>query len=726
MVHLLEVKDLVTQFVLDTGTVQAVDGVSFHIDEGEIVGIVGESGCGKSVTQLSILQLVSTPPGRIARGEVLFEGSDLLKFNDESEQMRSIRGGRIGMIFQEPMTSLNPVLTVGQQIIESVMLHLKLDRAAARERAIELLKLVGIPDARHRIEHYPHQFSGGMRQRAMIAMAMSCNPKLLIADEATTSLDVTTQAQLLEILRDTVKHFNTSLIIVTHNLGVVARYVQRLYVMYAGRIVESGTAKDIFGNPTHPYTIGLLRSVPRLDEPKGHRLVPIDGIPPSLIDRPQTCAFLPRCGNRTEQCEHDPWPALTLIEGQHQVACFQKGAERRAQLGVSGIPDFAPQAATIEASSLRQPEYAPPPSVKDVAARTARSPDTSSRHARITEPAADDTRDQVCTVDADSTGEALLEVQDLKMYFPVTKGLLRRRAGEVKAVQGISFRLDRGKTLGLVGESGCGKTTTARCILRLYQPTSGRILFRGTDITSVPRSTIRKFRREMSLIFQDPYGSLDPRQTAGNIVGEPLKVHHFTQSKREYRDRVAELFRMVGLDPGLAERVPHEFSGGQRQRIGIARALACEPSLIVCDEPISALDVSIQAQIINLLKDLQQQLGLTYLFIAHDLSVVRHISDRIAVMYLGQIVEIADCSTLYRNPLHPYTRALLSAVPIPDPFVEEKRERILLKGEVPSLMHLPEGCPFHPRCALATKKCHECIPPLQEKECGHQVACLQA
>ncbi|MBI5033327.1 MAG: ABC transporter ATP-binding protein [Chloroflexi bacterium] len=673
MTHLLQVCDLTTQFKIEGKLIRAVDGVSYHIDAGEIVSIVGESGCGKSASQLSVLQLIPTPPGKIVSGQVLFEGVDLLKFKADSEPMRAVRGGKIGMIFQEPMTSLNPVLTIGQQIAETLMLHLKMDRGTAHTRAIELLGRVGIPDASQRVEHYPHQFSGGMRQRAMIAMAMACQPKLLIADEATTALDVTMQAQLLELLRDTVRQFNTALLIVTHNLGVVARYAQRIYVMYAGRVVESGTAKDIFGNPRHPYTIGLLRSVPRLDEPKGANLIPIPGLPPSLINRPPTCAFLARCAHRTEQCTREPWPLLTKVDDGHFVSCF---VDIRAQptLTVTVRENMTTQAAAPK-----------------------------------------------------SENDALVQVNHLKMYFPIMKGILRRQVADVKAVDDVSFHVQPGETLSLVGESGCGKTTTGRCVLRLYRPTDGQIIFAGRDISQLSKNQVRPLRRKMALIFQDPYGSLDPRQTAGNIVGEPLVVHHLVNGKGEYQDRVAQLFKMVGLNPWLSDRVPHEFSGGQRQRIGIARALASDPSFIVCDEPISALDVSIQAQIVNLLKELQAQLGLTYLFIGHDLSVVRHISDRVAVMYLGHIVEEADCSALYENPLHPYTKALLAAVPIPDPFVEERRAAtMLLQGEVPSPINPPAGCPFHPRCPLAIRECSQALPPLREINSGHRVACIRA
>ncbi len=669
MDHLLEVRNLTTQFKMDNATVHAVDGVSYHVDAGEIISVVGESGCGKSASQLSILQLIPTPPGKIVGGQVFFDGADLLQFKSDSEPMRAVRGGKIGMIFQEPMTSLNPVLTIGRQIVESLMLHLKMDAGTARARAIELLQVIGIPDAEQRIDHYPHQFSGGMRQRAMIAMAVCCNPKLLIADEATTALDVTTQAQLLELLREMVHRLNMALVIVTHNLGIVARYAQRIYVMYAGRIVESGTAKEIFGDPRHPYTVGLLKSVPRLDEPKGAQLVPIPGLPPSLTQATTACAFYPRCARRVDACQRDAFPSLTQINGQHYVACH--------------LPVTQP---SVTASPVVMP--------------------TSENKRAVSD-------------------ETLLNVQQLKMYFPVTKGLLRRKVADLKAVDDISFAIQRGETLGLVGESGCGKTTVGRCLLRLYRPVSGEIHFEGRDIALLSKSQVRSIRHKMQLIFQDPYSSLDPRQSAGDIVGEPLKVHRLVKSKGAYRDRVAELFQMVGLDPNLADRVPHEFSGGQRQRIGIARALATNPSFIVCDEPISALDVSIQAQIVNLLDELQDRLGLTYLFIGHDLSVVRHISDRVAVMYLGRIVEMTDCESLYANPLHPYTRALLSAVPIPDPFVEEKRGQvILLKGEVPSLLNPPTGCNFHQRCPIATAECRQAVPPLRDAGANHHVACF--
>ncbi|WP_019636456.1 ABC transporter ATP-binding protein [Paenibacillus fonticola] len=682
MNHLLEVRNLKTYFSSDGSTIKAVDGVSYHIDEGEIVAFVGESGSGKSVTQYSGLQLIPTPPGRIVDGSVVFDGEDLLSYKPNSEKMRKVRGGKIGVVFQEPMTSLNPVMTVGKQISESVMLHMGLNKAEARKRAVELINMVGIPDAEHRVDYYPHQFSGGMRQRIMIAMALSCNPKLLIADEATTALDVTTQAQLLEMMKDVVKKTNTSLILVTHNLGIVARYAERIYVMYAGGIVESGPTKEIFKNPKHPYTIGLMKAVPRLDDPKDRKLLSIEGSPPNLANKQEQCAFLPRCEFATEVCSSNPAPSPMTVGENHSAACYVKIENSGWKIGSSHVA-----AAKSEVSATLQAEL----------------------QQKVP-------REQK---------ETILEVKNLKMYFPVTKGLLSRKVADIKAVDDVSFDIRKGETLGLVGESGCGKTTVARTILRMYEPTDGSIVFQNHDITRMSLSKMRPLRRDMPMVFQDPFSSLDPRQSVADLVGEPLKVHKMVKSRKEYEDRLVELFEMVGLNPSVRNRMPHEFSGGQRQRIGIARALASNPSFIVCDEAISALDVSIQAQIINLLEDLQRKLGLTYLFIAHDLSVVRHISDRVAVMYLGKIVEIADWQTLYESPKHPYTQMLLSAVPIPDPFIEEKREHVEIKGEVPSLLNRPKGCSFSNRCPLATSECKEMEPPLKSVAADHGVACIK-
>lgn len=671
MENLLELKNIQTCFRMDGKDVRAVDGVSIYLKRGEIVGIVGESGSGKSVTMLSMLQLISTP-GRVAGGEVHMEGvkGDFFKYKANSDQMREIRGGKISMIFQEPMTSLNPVLTIGYQIRESIMLHLKLNKEEARKKAVEILKMVNIPDAEERFDYYPQQFSGGMRQRIMIAMAMSSEPDVLIADEATTALDVTTQEQLLEMIRDVAKKTNTAVVIVTHNLGIVARYAERIYVMYSGSVVEMTDTLRTFKNPKHPYTRSLLRAIPRLNDPKDRVLIPIDGLPPNPATRPEYCPFYDRCEYRMDKCIAKGKPKLVEVEPDHFSSCCLTKEELEQK--------------EIEIQN-KEIHTAPIKTIKN---------------------------------------ELCLDIKDIKKYFAVYEGILHKKVGDIKAIEDITFHLRKGETLGIVGESGCGKTTLARSIMRVYKPDSGQVIFNGENIAEYKDKELKPFRPQMSMIFQDPFSSLDPRQTAGSVVGESLLVHKLVKNRVEYDDRVDELFRIVGLDPALKNRVAHEFSGGQRQRIGIARAISSNPSLIICDEPISALDVSIQAQIINLLEELQAKLGISYLFIAHDLAVVKHISDRILVMYLGRIVEIADCLDLYENTLHPYTKALLSAVPVADPEVEASRGRVQIKGEVPSIRKRPAGCPFHNRCPHAIERCKKEVPKLRTIGERHQVACF--
>lgn len=671
MNHLLEIKNIQTCFAGGESEVRAVDGVSLYLNRGEIIGIVGESGSGKSVTMLSVLQLIGAP-GKIRNGEVLLEGMEknLLEYKANGEQMRVVRGGRISMIFQEPMTSLNPVLTIGYQIQENIMLHLNLDKEEARKRTIEMLKMVKIPDAEQRFDYYPQQFSGGMRQRIMIAMAMSSKPDILVADEATTALDVTTQSQLLEMIREIAKKTNTAVIIVTHNLGIVARFSERIYVMYSGNVMEMADTFHIFKNPQHPYTRSLLRAIPRLDDSKERVLIPIDGLPPNPASRPDYCPFYDRCEYHMDKCKKGKKPGLNETEKGHWVACC------------------------LTETELEEKE-------KEIQLK----PHKAAPVRKMSE-------------------ESCLEVHNVRKYFPVYKGMMRKKIGEVKAIEEISFDVRKGETLGIVGESGCGKTTLARCIMRVYKPEEGEILFDKTDLVPLNDRQLRPYRPKISMIFQDPFSSLDPRQTAESIVGESLRLSGKYKNRKEYEQRVEELFRIVGLNPELKNRVPHEFSGGQRQRIGIARAISSEPDLIICDEPISALDVSIQAQIINLLEELQAKLGISYLFIAHDLAVVKHISDRILVMYLGRIVEIAECEELYHNTLHPYTKALLSAVPVADPVIEAGRDRVPIQGEVPSIVNRPVGCPFHDRCSSATDRCRKEIPKLKEACDGHQVACF--
>jgi peptide/nickel transport system ATP-binding protein len=668
---LLEVQDLHVRFETSRGTVRAVDGISYTVNRGEVVAIVGESGCGKSVSSLAIMRLLAKNTSRIPAGRILFEGRNLLDLSDDD--MRSVRGRDISMIFQEPMTSLNPVLPIGEQIMEPLFIHLKMSEAQAHARALELMRLVGITDGDRRLEQYPHHLSGGMRQRVMIAIGLACNPKLIIADEPTTALDVTIQAQILELMKDLSRRLDIALIIITHNLGVVARYADRVNVMYAARIIEQGTADDVFLRPCHPYTLGLMRSVPRLDMPRGQRLETIEGLPPDLRSPPAGCRFAPRCPHRIEICGQDP--ALEEIGTGHRSACW-----RADEIAAGTLVPSAPL---------------------KLAGLTMAAPDAAA--------------------------EPLLAIDGLHKYFTIkTGGLLSSKVATVKAVDDVSFSIAAGETLGLVGESGCGKTTVGRTILRLEEATGGTIRFAGVDITHHSAQAMREVRRKIQVIFQDPYSSLNPRMTVGQIIGEPLGVYRLVSGRNEERERVETLLGQVGLFPYMAERYPHELSGGQRQRVGIARALALEPTFIVCDEPVSALDVSIQGQIINLLEDLQARLNLSFLFIAHDLAVVRHISDRVAVMYLGRLAEIADRDELYANPAHPYTKALLDAAPIPDPLIERARAPRALRGEIPSPLTPPSGCVFHTRCPIADEECRREVPRARQIGPRHVVACHKA
>jgi peptide/nickel transport system ATP-binding protein len=662
----LEIDDLHVHFVTSHGTVRAVEGVTYSVFPGEMVAIVGESGSGKSVSALAVMRLLPPQSARIVKGSIRFEGQSLLDLDDES--MRQVRGRSISMIFQEPMTSLNPVLSIGLQIKEPLLIHMGMTDEEASARAVELLTLVGITDPASRLSQYPHQLSGGMRQRVMIAIGLACNPKLLIADEPTTALDVTIQAQILELMKDLSRRLGIAVIIITHNLGIVARYADRVNVMYAARLVESGTAERVFGRPLHPYARGLLTAVPRLDRGRASKLATIDGSPPNLLKPPEGCRFRPRCKFAIEVCHEVP--EFREIEPAHAAACHR-----------------VPEIENID---------------------------------RALDAAVDS---EVFTVSADAAD--MLTLKGASKFFPVGGGFLNGETKYVRAVNDVSLSVRRGETLGLVGESGCGKSTLGRLVLRLEEPTGGEILFDGLDLARLKRREMIAVRKKMQVIFQDPYSSLNPRMTVGQIIGEPMYVHGILP-KDKIDDRVAELLQVVGLFPYMALRYPHELSGGQRQRVGIARALAVNPEVIVCDEAVSALDVSIQGQVINLLEDLQQKLGLTYLFIAHDLAVVRHISTRVAVMYLGRIVELAESSELFANPKHPYTQALLAAAPIPDPVIERTRPRKIITGELPSPLNPPPGCVFHPRCPLATEDCKKAVPEQRELAPGHMVACIHA
>ena len=670
---LLEVQDLRTSFFTDEGEVKAVDGVDFTIHENETLGMVGESGCGKSVTSLSVMRLIDSP-GRIVSGSIRFRGDELL--TKSVSEMQKIRGNDISMIFQEPMTSLNPVHTIGAQIAEALYLHQKLPHHDAMLKSVEMLKLVGIPSPDRRINEYPHELSGGMRQRAMIAMALSCNPKLLIADEPTTALDVTIQAQILDLMKKLKNSTGSSVMIITHDLGVIAELADNVVVLYAGQVVEYADVKALFDRPRHPYTIALLESIPRLTDERGRKLFPITGNIPDPLHLPAGCPFHPRCRFAKDVCavEH---PTLTTLEDGSKVRCWMHVGSHASYF--AHVNRTAPR---LVVESVDEQPHANAPEAQAV--------------------------------------RPMLHIRNLRKYFPVRGGLFRTVIGHVHAVDDVSFEIMEGETFGLVGESGCGKTTTGRLALRLLEPTAGEIEFEGRPILGLRTKAMRRIRREMQIIFQDPFASLNPRMTVGDIIGESFAIHRVNGHERRI-DKVAELMRLVGLQPDSMRRYPHQFSGGQRQRIGIARAIALDPKLIICDEPVSALDVSIQAQIINLLEDLQHRLNLSYLFIAHDLSVVKHISDRVAVMYLGKIVELTETNELFDNPLHPYTEALLAAVPVPD--TTAQRDRIVLPGDIPSPSNPPSGCRFHTRCRYVMPKCRQLEPPLVDVGGNHQVAC---
>ena len=680
----ISVRDLTVSFASEAGTVRAVRGMNFDLYPGKTLGIVGESGSGKSVTSMAIMGLLDKNAS--VKGSITYHGEELL--NKSDFEMSEIRGKGIAMVFQDPLSALTPVFSIGDQIKEALVTHNpKMTEQQIHDRSIELMNLVGIPDPEDRLKSFPHEFSGGMRQRVMIAMAIANDPDVIIADEPTTALDVTIQAQVLEVLRKAQRETGAAVIFITHDLGVIAGVADDIVVMYAGRPVEKADVDSIFDHPAMPYTMGLLGAVPRPDRERNSRLVPIPGSPMNLVNMPKGCPFAPRCPLATDIC-HTTEPAMEPVPGRpgQFVACH-----RTQEIVDKGLT-FHDVYTVAEAAK--------------------------SKFAGIP-------RDE---------RKMVLDVKHMRKTFPLTAGgFLRRKIGEVKAVDDVTLDVREGETVALVGESGSGKSTTLMEIMEFKQPQDGEIEMFGTKLEhKIPREKRRELRSAVQYVFQDPMSSLDPRLPIYDILAEPMKVQHY--SKEQIRERIGELMRLVELNPDQVDRFPTQFSGGQRQRIAIARALSVNPKLVLLDEPVSALDVSIQAGVINLLEDLQNKLGVAYLFVAHNLSVVRHISSRVAVMYLGRIVESGDTEDVFEHPLHPYTQALISAVPVPDPKAERTRQRIVLQGEVPSPTETFEGCPFMGRCPLMPKlsaeqqaRCRGERPALRpydtSRPSGHQVAC---
>ncbi len=659
MAPLLSVENLKVQFASRASLATAVDDFSFRIEPGECVGLVGESGCGKTTTGLSIMRLLP-PNGHIAGGRILLDDVDLASLGDK--EMRHHRGKSVALIPQDPMSSLNPTTKIGKQIGEGLQIHEGASVEEARGRALEVLEMVEMPRPAERLDQYPFELSGGLRQRVIIAMGLVCRPKLLIADEPTTALDVTIQAQILDLIDNLRSELNMGVLLITHDMGVIAGRADRVVVMYGGKKAEQAETNELFHRMRHPYAQALLASMPNLELASKHRLDSIAGLPPDLSKEIIGCRFAPRCAYATDQCRAEE-PPLS-VEGDHEFACFHP---------VSG-----------------------PVPVEVRAAETAAA--------------------------ATTEGSEILRIEGLVKEFSIKAGLVRHKVGAIHAVSDVSFTIRAGETFGLVGESGCGKTTIGRMVVGLEHPTAGEIYFDGDLISSRRHKPTRVQRRDRQMMFQDPYSSLNPRMTVGDILAEPLRIQR-QGTRAEQRTRVEELLRVVGLERMAADRYPHEFSGGQRQRIGLARALALNPRLIVADEPVSALDVSIQAQILNLMKDLQKEHSLTYVFVSHDLAVVYYMADTIGVMYLGKIVEIGDAESVFRTPAHPYTQGLLDAVPVPEPEAARSRRGIQVRGELPSAVNPPSGCRFRTRCPRAQDVCAAEEPTFRAFGPNQQAAC---
>jgi len=681
MEAILKAVNLEIKYHTRQATLTAVRNADFEVQRGQIVGLVGESGCGKSTLASAVMRLLP-PNGEISNGEMLFNGRDLRRMNED--EMRGLRGHDISMIFQDPMTSLNPVFSIEEQMVDAILAHppdgQPIQRKEGRERAIHMLNRVGIPDAAQQIQNYPHQFSGGMRQRIMIALALQSNPSLLIADEPTSALDVTLEAQITDLIRELRGELQTSILYITHDLGIVAQLCDQVVVLYAGNIVESGDIFSIFKKPLHPYTQALLRSHPS-HQMRPVRLITTRGRVPSLKDLPIGCKFAPRCDLAQEICFIQE-PRITQI-GAQTVLCHAYQSDWK---GKSPGTLFAGPSQPAQAS-IAPKEY-------------------------------------VEQANGSPTGQ-VVQADHIIVHYKDTVGWLGKLLGEkeglVRAVDGVDVAVYRGECLALVGESGCGKTTLGRTILRLEQPTSGNIRVGEMDITRLPQSKIRPLRAQMQMIFQDPISSLSPRKTVAQLLMEPFTIHRIAIDPQR---KVDELLEMVGLSSEQADKYPHQLSGGQARRVGIARALALQPSLLIADEPTSGLDVSVAAGILNLMKDLRESLGLTYILITHNLNIISFITDRVAVMYLGKFVEVGETSTLMTHPEHPYTEALMSAVALPDPELRERRKRIVLEGEIPSPRNPPSGCPFHPRCRYREDRCVTEVPLLRAyPDTSHLVAC---
>ena len=664
---LLQIKDLHTDIEIRSGVVRALSGVDLHVNPGETLGIVGESGSGKTMTALSLMGLLPQG-GKVSSGSIILDGQDLTQL--PLKEKRKLRGTKVGMIFQDPLTSLNPTMKIGLQVCEPLRVHEGLSKKEALERAVEILKRVGMPRPEVVINNYPHQLSGGMRQRVMIAMALVCKPRILIADEPTTALDVTTQMQILDLIDELRDEYKMGVILITHDLGVVAGHTDRVAVMYAGRIVETAPTKTLFTEPKHRYTSSLMAALPERALAAGTKLFSIPGAPPSLTNLPVGCRFAARCLWATDECRAG-YPDLSGDE-THTFSCFhpvQEGDESPAVL--QGKLD----------SNKTDRAAADVPQISH---------------------------------------ETLLDVKEAsREYESAGSGFFKREKGVVSAVDRVSITVKKGETYGLVGESGCGKSTVGRLIAGLEPPSGGAIELDGRDLATLKGRDAVRIHRDVQMMFQDSYAAMDPRMRIDQILAEPMSIQK-TGNARQIAERIMEILEQVGLTEEILDRYPHEFSGGQLQRIGFARSLTLAPDLIVADEPVSALDVSVQAQVLNLMKDLQHELGLSYLFISHDLAVVQYMADRIGVMYLGRIVEEGPASEVVKNPKHPYTKALIDSIPVPDPEFKHDENAIKLTGEPPSAVNPPEGCRFRPRCPFAGEECK--VQPMLTDE-THRVAC---